>query len=96
VVVAYDGDEAVAVAKQFAPKLAFLDLGMPKRDGMEAARVIRRAFPGIILAALSGWGAESDRLRTAEAGFDLHLVKPSSPEELRRVLGLLAPRQVPF
>lgn len=89
VAVAYDGQEAVEVARNFSPKLAFLDLGMPKLDGLEAARAIRRHLPGIILTALSGWGTEDDRRRTAEAGFDLHLVKPSSPGDIRRALDLL-------
>ncbi|HEX7260608.1 MAG TPA: response regulator, partial [Luteolibacter sp.] len=89
VAIAYDGQEAVEVATAFSPKLAFLDLGMPRLDGMEAARAIRKLFPDIILAALSGWGAEDDRRRTAEAGFRVHLVKPTKPDDIRKALDLM-------
>ncbi|WP_367872055.1 PAS domain S-box protein [Luteolibacter sp. Populi] len=84
--VAYDGEEAVKIAANFEPDFAFLDLGMPKLDGYEAARRIRRMYPRVILAALSGWGAEDDRRRSAEAGFDVHLLKPAKPDDLREVL----------
>jgi CheY-like chemotaxis protein len=76
--VAHDGYEALAVAQAFAPRVAFLDIGMPGMSGYETARAIR-ATPGledIVLVALTGWGAESDRQRSNEAGFDHHLTKP--------------------
>ncbi|WP_052574012.1 PAS domain S-box protein [Haloferula sp. BvORR071] len=85
-VVAYDGAQAVEAASKFAPDFAFLDLGMPKLDGYEAARRIRRMYPRVFLAALSGWGAADDRRRSAEAGFDVHLLKPAKPDDLREVL----------
>jgi PAS domain S-box-containing protein len=91
VAVAYDGQQAIEVATEFAPKLVFLDIGMPRIDGLEAARAIRKIFPNVILAALSGWGTESDRQRTKEAGFDLHLVKPSTPDDIRKALALVNP-----
>jgi CheY-like chemotaxis protein len=84
--VAYDGEEAVSVATGFSPDFAFLDLGMPKLDGYEAARRIRRMYPRVVLAALSGWGGDDDRRRSAEAGFDVHLLKPATPDDLREVL----------
>ena len=86
VVVAYDGAEAVETAASFSPDFAFLDLGMPRIDGYEAARLIRKKFPKIVLIALSGWGAEDDRRRTAAAGFDVHLVKPATPQQIRRAI----------
>jgi signal transduction histidine kinase len=76
--VAHDGYEALAVAQAFGPRVAFLDIGMPGMSGYETARAIR-ATPGledIVLVALTGWGAESDRLRSNAAGFDHHLTKP--------------------
>ena len=76
--VAHDGYEALAVAQVFGPRVAFLDIGMPGMSGYETARAIR-ATPGledIVLVALTGWGAESDRQRSNEAGFDHHLTKP--------------------
>ncbi|RYD70066.1 MAG: response regulator, partial [Verrucomicrobiaceae bacterium] len=91
VAIAYDGEEAVQTADIFTPKLAFLDLGMPRLNGLDAARSLRHRFPDIILIALSGWGAEEDRRRTAEAGFNLHLVKPSKPDDIREALSRFAP-----
>ncbi len=89
VAIAYDGQEAVEVAADFSPQLAFLDLGMPRLGGLAAGRAIRTLFPGIKIAALSGWGAADDQRQTAEAGFDLHLVKPSKPDDIRRALDVM-------
>jgi PAS domain S-box-containing protein len=85
--VAYDGLEAVELAKSFHPHLVIMDLGMPRMDGYEAARLIRPLMPEGVIAALSGWGGPDDRHRSAEAGFDLHLVKPVVPADLRKLLG---------
>jgi CheY-like chemotaxis protein len=70
--------EAVKLAGEFQPDVAFLDLGMPKLDGYEAARSIRQQSWGkqIVLVALTGWGQQEDKRRSREAGFDAHLVKP--------------------
>jgi CheY-like chemotaxis protein len=85
---AADGLEAVEVAAEFRPDVAVLDIGMPRLDGNAAARRIR-AEPwgrGMTLIALTGWGQEDDRRRTAEAGFDLHLTKPVDPSTLDALL----------
>lgn len=76
--VAFDGAEAVAVAERFLPDVILMDLGMPVLNGFEAARAVRTQpwSHGLVLVALSGWGQEEDRQKSAEAGFDLHLVKP--------------------
>lgn len=87
--VAYDGEEAVEAAKSFQPDLILMDIGMPKMDGYEACRDIRRFLPHIGIVALSGWGGEDDRRRTSECGFDLHLVKPVTPVELREAIARL-------
>lgn len=92
VAVAYDGREAVEIARTFIPKLAFLDLGMPGLDGWETAKALRRLQPDLLLVALSGLDGEEDRQRTTEAGFDVHLLKPSKPADLRRALRLLEPQ----
>jgi signal transduction histidine kinase/ActR/RegA family two-component response regulator len=78
VATAHDGLEAVEVAREFQPHVALLDLGMPKLDGYEAARSIRRQSWGqkMMLVALTGWGQSEDKRRSREAGFDAHLVKP--------------------
>ncbi len=91
--VAYDGASALALARDFRPALAFLDVGMPGMDGHELARRLRQepALAGAVLVALTGWGQEEDRRRTREAGFDHHLVKPASPNALQRLLAELRP-----
>jgi PAS domain S-box-containing protein len=92
--VAHDGPSALELARSLRPALVFLDIGMPGMDGCEVARRLRQT-PGLektVLAALTGWGQTEDRRRTAEAGFDHHLVKPP---ELRAVESLLASLQRP-
>ena len=75
---AHDGVEAVETARRFQPEVAFLDVGMPRMNGYEAARLIRQQpeCAGVILVALTGWGQEEDKRRSHEAGFDIHMVKP--------------------
>lgn len=91
---AYDGEEAIAAAERFKPEVILLDIGMPKLNGYDACRHIRKQpwSQGMVLIALTGWGQEDDRRRTEDAGFDHHLVKPVEPTEL---LKLLASLQVP-
>jgi len=88
VAMAHDGAEAIERAKEFLPDVAFLDLGMPKLNGYEAARSIREQPWGrqILLVALTGWGQEDDKRRTREAGFDAHIVKPIDFAALEELL----------
>ena len=89
--VAYSGMAALEMTKTYTPNVMFLDIGMPGMDGYDVARRIRQT-PGlekIVLAALTGWGQQEDRRRTAEAGFDHHLVKPPEPTALEGVLSEL-------
>jgi len=88
VATAHDGLEAVALAERFRPEVVFLDIGLPGISGYEAARRIR-ALPGgreMRLVALTGWGQQEDRRKSAEAGFDRHLVKPVELGELERAM----------
>lgn len=76
--VVHDGEAALDAFDAFRPRVTLLDIGMPGMDGYEVARRIR-ARPdarSAALIALTGWGQEKDRQRTAEAGFDCHLTKP--------------------
>jgi signal transduction histidine kinase/DNA-binding response OmpR family regulator len=73
---AYDGVAALRLASDFAPQVALLDIGLPVMDGYELATKLRAAHPEIRLVAITGYGQESDRRRSAEAGFHVHLVKP--------------------
>jgi PAS domain S-box-containing protein len=85
---AYDGMEAVEAAERFRPDVALLDIGMPRMNGEAACRRIRERDwgEGMVLIALTGWGQEEDRLRTVDAGFDGHMVKPVDPAALMRLL----------
>ena len=81
---ANDGIEAMKIGETFHPQVVLLDLGMPKMDGYETVRSMRRRPWGAraLIVALTGWAQAYDRQRTAEAGFDAHLVKPVSEFEL--------------
>jgi CheY-like chemotaxis protein/anti-sigma regulatory factor (Ser/Thr protein kinase) len=83
-----DGVSACRAALAFRPDLVILDLGLPCMDGFEVARRLRAepSLDGVRLVALSGYGAESDRRKTTEAGFDDHLVKPLDFAALRKIL----------
>ncbi|MDB4960130.1 MAG: Chemotaxis protein methyltransferase CheR [Myxococcales bacterium] len=76
--IAHDGPSGLGVVESFVPDIAFLDIGLPAMDGYELARRMRVqvARPELRLVALTGYGQDSDRKRSAEAGFDYHLVKP--------------------
>jgi DNA-binding response OmpR family regulator len=69
-----------------------LDLGMPGMSGFDVALWIRERheLDGIKLIALSGWGQEADRQRTAEVGFDHHLTKPADIQTVQAVLDAAA------
>jgi PAS domain S-box-containing protein len=87
--VAYDGVQALTMAVDFRPDIVLLDIGMPGLDGYEVARrmrALRRDLP-LRIVAVTGWGQETDRQKSQEAGFDVHLVKPVDANELARVLG---------
>jgi CheY-like chemotaxis protein len=86
--VVYDGEEALQVAAALRPRAAILDIGMPRLGGVEVARRLRASEGShdMILIALSGWGREDDRRRTAAAGFDHHLVKPLDLDVLAELL----------
>jgi PAS domain S-box-containing protein len=90
--VAYDGAAGLAAVGDFKPDLALLDIGLPKgMDGYEVARRLR-AMPGLEklpLVALTGYGRNEDRKRSAECGFTAHLVKPVDPKVLRDLLARL-------
>jgi signal transduction histidine kinase len=80
--VAHDAPEALRVAVEFSPDVAFLDIGLPVMDGYELASHLRD-LPGLAelrLIALTGYGQLSDRQKTRAAGFHHHLVKPVNLE----------------
>jgi CheY-like chemotaxis protein len=89
--VAFSGMAALEMTKTYTPDVVFLDIGMPGMDGHEVARRMRQqpGLGGVVLTALTGWGQQADRRRTAEAGFNHHLVKPPEPEAIANVLAEL-------
>ena len=92
VVTAYDGLEAVERAGLFLPEIILMDVGMPRLNGLDATRRIRAEEWGrnMTIIALTGWGQESDKERSREAGCDGHLVKPVSLPDLEKLLKELA------
>jgi signal transduction histidine kinase len=79
--------EVVETVEAFAPEIVFLDIGMPGLNGYDVARALRAHPAGrsLTLVALTGWGQIEDRKRTAEAGFDYHVVKPADLETIQRI-----------
>ena len=97
-VVACDGPSALAAALARPPDAVLLDLVMPGMGGCEVARRLRGQPQAAkaLLVALTGSCREEDMRLCYAAGFDLHLLKPCDPEELRRVLdGRLAAQPAP-
>lgn len=88
---AADGPAALRAYDEFRPDVVLCDLGLPGMSGYEVGRTLRTRPGGsaLFLAALTGYSEASDRSRTAQAGFDLHLVKPVDPFELERLIGEL-------
>ena len=88
VAVAHDGLEAVEAAERVRPDVVLMDVGMPRMNGLDAARRIRElpSGRGAVIVALTGWGQDNDRARSKEAGCDGHLVKPVSLSDLQSLL----------
>jgi signal transduction histidine kinase/CheY-like chemotaxis protein len=90
VLLAETGGEGLELALQKKPDIALIDIGLPGLDGYEVARRIREQAAGrpagMRLVAMTGYGQPADRARTAQAGFDEHLLKPVDADTLRRLL----------
>ena len=86
--VVHDGAAAVSAIVGSRPDIAFVDIGMPSLDGMEAVRRVRNQgnTQDVVLVAVTGRGGAEDRARAAEAGFDRYLVKPFAMEDVRGAL----------
>lgn len=84
----HDPLAALALAPEWQPDLCLLDIGMPVMDGLQLARELRRleALRHCRLVAVTGFDGEQIRVQTAEAGFDQHLIKPASPQQLKLLL----------
>jgi signal transduction histidine kinase/ActR/RegA family two-component response regulator len=86
--VVHDGLAALAAIVATPPDIAFIDIGMPSLDGMEAVRRVRDQgnTQEVLLVAVTGRGGAEDRARAAEAGFDRYLVKPFAMQDVRDAL----------
>ena len=84
----HDGPSAIEKVRSSHPEIVLLDIGLPAMDGYEVGRTIRSdpRFDDVLIVALTGYGQDEDRLRSRDAGFDEHLVKPAAIEDLERVL----------
>jgi len=85
---AHSAAAALATAESMRPHVLLLDVGLPDASGLDVARSIRSAEWGrnVLLVALTGWGRPQDRAQTAEAGFDVHLVKPVDGQQVIELL----------
>jgi CheY-like chemotaxis protein len=87
VVVVGDGPAALEAAQATVPDVVLLDIGLPTMNGHEVARrLTASAASKPFLIALTGFGGKDEERRCAEAGFDLHLLKPVDPQRLRFIL----------
>jgi CheY-like chemotaxis protein len=84
----YTGLECLACLEDFKPQIVLLDLCMPEFDGFEVAKRIRES-PSLnrpVLIALTGYGRQVDRERTADAGFAVHLLKPALAGDIKAAI----------
>jgi CheY-like chemotaxis protein len=86
--IARDGPSALDAIDRAVPDFALVDIGLPGMSGYEVARRVRERpeLASVRLVAQTGWGQDSDRVRSKEAGFDFHLVKPIDIDVLEDVL----------
>ena len=86
--VAHSGADALGVARDFAPDIALLDVGMPGMNGYQLAQLLRQDARAArtTLIAVTGWGSQADKDKAAHAGFDHHLTKPVDPDQLAELL----------
>ena len=86
--IARDGISGLAEVLSQPPDVAFIDIGLPRMDGYEVARTVRRSDQGnnVFLVALTGYGRPEDRARALAAGFDVHLVKPLEIHRLNELM----------
>ena len=95
--VAYGGMRGLEKARVFQPNVIICDIGLPEMDGYATARAIRAdpKLRQVGLIALSGYAQPEDVEKAKEAGFDIHLAKPSSLEAIERALAGLPRREHP-
>jgi CheY-like chemotaxis protein len=89
---AHTGQAALAAALDYRPDVVLLDIGLPELDGFEVAKRIRQqsVLHNIVLVAMTGYGRDTDRQRSLEAGFDHYLVKPVDFGKVQQILATVS------
>jgi signal transduction histidine kinase/ActR/RegA family two-component response regulator len=95
--IANDGRSALKLASEFQPEFGFLDIGLPDISGYSLAKKLHESpkTRNMVLVAISGWGQQKDRIKSADAGFSLHLIKPVGLQEIESAIGRLAQDAAP-
>ena len=95
--IVHDGLAVLEAALDFRPHVVLLDIGLPGLNGFEVAKRIRLqpAFENIVLVAMTGYGQESDRQLSKEAGFNHHLVKPANFGQVLKILATVLENKEP-
>ena len=90
----HDGRAAIEAAREYQPNLILLDIGLPGMDGYQVAEKVRHELElrNVVLVAMTGYGQESDKQRSKEAGFDHHLVKPADFSKVEQILATVSAR----
>jgi CheY-like chemotaxis protein len=89
---AHDGPTAIKIANEMLPDAILLDIGLPGLNGYEVAKRIRLnpELNNTVLVALTGYGQDEDRQTSMEAGFNFHLVKPASFQQIKTILATIS------
>lgn len=84
----HDGPTSIEAALDYRPHVILLDIGLPGLNGYEVARKLRERpeFKDVLIVAMTGYGDDSDRQSSVEAGINHHLIKPSDFEKLQQLL----------
>ena len=88
----YDGLTALEAARSYRPNLILLDIGLPGMNGFDVAKKVREEVElgKVVLVAMTGYGQESDKQRSQQAGFDHHLVKPADFSAVKQILASIS------
>lgn len=86
-----DGDAVLPMMRQHKPSLLLLDLNMPKRNGLEVLRAVRReaSFTGLRILVITGQGQPETEDKVREAGGDAFITKPIDLDEVRNQVRFL-------